>query len=276
MKKVLSLILASLMIAVLAAGAAVSAIETGASLGKVPVSGEKITVDGKADAIYDKGLIVNLSHKNNTTMKSESVAKILWNGTDTIYVLIVVKNDSEIYIKEGGQLWDGDCSEIFVDFSNKNARNRDQYLIRCDGKAGYSGAGFSGVAYDDDVKKVGLTAWGTTISGSTITYEYEIKAYNEKIAKDAKIGFEIDVQDQSKANGSTIAYSDPTKSTDAKKFGYITLSGDKVSMPAATTPATQKAPAASGSSAATFDGGIVIAGLAAVSAAGVVVPKKRR
>jgi hypothetical protein len=126
------------------------------------------------------------------------------------------------------------------------------------------------------VKKAGLNAWGTTISGSTITYEYEIKAYNEKIAKDAKIGFEIDVQDQSKANGSTIAYSDATKSTDAKKFGYITLSGDKVSMPAATTAATTKAPTTKPTSPATFDGGIVIAALAAVSAAGVVVSKKRK
>ena len=149
-------------------------------------------------------------------------------------------------------------------------------LLRADGKAAYSGAGFSGVAYDNDVKKAGLNAWGATISGSTITYEYEIKAYNEKIAKDAKIGFEIDVQDQSKASGSTISYSDATKSTDAKKFGYITLSGDKVSLPKGTAAATQKAPASSGSSAATFDGGIVIAALAAVSAAGVVVSKKRK
>ncbi|MBE6560187.1 MAG: hypothetical protein E7662_03595 [Ruminococcaceae bacterium] len=276
MKKILSLILASLMIAVLAAGAAVSAIDTGASLGKVPVTGEKITVDGKADAIYDKGLIVNLSHKNNTTMKSESVAKLLWNGTDTIYVLIVVKNDSEIYVKDGGQPWDGDCSEIFVDFSNKNARNRDQYLIRCDGKAAYSGAGFSGVAYDNDVKKAGLNAWGATVSGSTITYEYEIKAYNEKIAKDAKIGIEIDVQDQSKSGGSTISYSDPTKSTNATQFGYITLSGDKVSMPAATTAATTKAPTTKPTAPATFDAGIILAVAAAAAGAGVVVSRKRK
>ncbi len=47
-------------------------------------------------------------------------------------------------------------------------------------------------------------------------------------------------------------------------------------IPAATTAATQKAPATSGSAAQTFDAGIVLAVVAAAAGAGVVVSRKRK
>lgn len=56
MKKLISTILLAATLAVSALGVSVSASEGGKAFGKVPATDEKITIDGKKDAIYDKGL----------------------------------------------------------------------------------------------------------------------------------------------------------------------------------------------------------------------------
>lgn len=267
MKKILSVCLAALMIG--AAALSVSAAEKGVSYGEVPQTAETITVDGKADAIYEKGLKIDLKYVNDTSKDPNfsATAKLLWNGSDTLYVLIEVKDSTQVY-KEGGQPWDGDCSEIFIDYSNKGARNYDQYLAGVSGKVAYAGAGYSGVAYDDEVKKVGWSEWAVSTTDTTITYEYAIKAYNEKISAGSKIGIEIDAQNwNNTTNVANVAYSAENMSTKIADYGYITLSGTSVSTPK---------PAATPTAPATFDIAAVLAAAAAISGAGIIVSKKRR
>ncbi len=274
MKKILSLALVVMMVAACAVTA--FAAESGTSYGNVPKTSEKITVDGKMDDIYKKGLAIkSLSKDDKGNAASASfTAYLLWNGTDTIYCYADIV-DSTYYdhskAATAPSAWNTDSLELFLDYSNKVARTRDQYRLDLLGTPTY----YDTTTYTGaDVAKFGFTGYAASKTDKGYGVEFQLKAYKEAIAGDMKVGFHLMLNDM-QLDGTTriMVHSDACNNT-PDKFGYITLSNTAVKVDA-TTAATQKAPATSGSSAATFDAGIVLAVVAAAAGAGVVVSKKK-
>lgn len=243
----------------------VTAAETGTAYGKVPATDTKITVDGKKDAIYDKGLSVKIDipeTSNKTQSGINGTGKVLWNGTDTIYVYVEVKDKEVIKYEGTPNAWETDSVELFLDYSNKVTRTRDQYRIDIKNSATY----YDTKTYTgNDTKAFGFEAWGVSDTADGYAVEFQIKAYNEAIKADMNIGFHLMINDMVK-EGRNMVHSDASLNTPAK-FGYITLSGTKVA-PDANKPTD--------SSAKTADIGIIVSALSLAAAAGTIVALKKR
>lgn len=265
MKKFISSLLVAATLAVSALGVSVAAAEGGQNYGKVPATDEKITVDGKKDAIYDKGLSLKIERPTNAsfTGKTTGVAKILWNGKDTWYVYAEIK-DNEVIVYEGNpNAWETDSLELFIDYSNKVARTRDQYRIDIKGVATY----YDTKTYTgDDTKAFGFEKWAVSTTSDGYAVEFQIKAYKEEMKADMNIGFYLMINDMRKSGTREMYDTDENGNTPAK-FGYLTLSGDKVSLPKTTTPTT---------SAQTADLGVVVSAISLAMTSGALVVLKKR
>ncbi len=269
MKKFITALLLVSTIACSAVG--VSASEKGTAYGKVPATDAKITIDGKKDDIYDKGLTIktntpNASNKSDSGASAE--AKILWNGKDTFYVYVSV-TDKEI-IKKGKvteKQWETDSVEIFFDYSNKVARTRDQYRIDCENNAQYYDTATK--TSDADMKAFGFVNHAASIGGNGYAVEFEIKAYKEAISANMNVGFHMMLNDMVAA-GRNMFDSDKCGNTPAN-FGYITLSGDKVAI-----EAPKPAAADTKTAAKTADMGVVVSALTLAMTSGALVVLKKR
>ncbi len=266
------LITALLLVATVACSSiGVFAAEAGTSYGKVPATDEKITIDGKKDDIYDKGLTIKTntpSASNKSDSGAAAEAKILWNGKDTFYVYVSV-TDKEI-IKKGKvteKQWETDSVELFFDYSNKVARTRDQYRIDCENNAQYYDTATKDA--EADLKAFGLMNHAASIGGSGYAVEFEIKAYKEAISADMKVGFHMMLNDMVAA-GRNMFDSDKCGNTPAN-FGYITLSGDKVA-----NPAPEPAKTTTTAAAKTADMGVVVSALTLAMTSGALVVLKKR
>ena len=274
MKKILSLVLVALMLAAIAVPA--FAVETGTSYGKVPKTSDKITVDGKMDDVYKKGLAVKSLTKDikGNAAAASFTAYLVWNGKDTIYCYAEIVDPTYFdYTKLASvpNAWSTDSLELFLDYSNKVARTRDQYRIDLLGKATY----YDTKTYtNQETAPFGFEGYAAAKTEKGYAVEYQIKAYKEAIAGDMKIGFHLMLNDMQADGKTRLNVGSDECGNEPTKFGYITLSNTSVTA-VTTTAATTKAPAATGSSAQTFDAGIVMAVVAAVAGAGVVVSKKK-
>ena len=76
MKKLISPILLAATFAVSALGVSVSASEGGKAFGKVPATDVKITIDGKKDAIYDKGLSLKIDRPQGKYTPGKTTNKL--------------------------------------------------------------------------------------------------------------------------------------------------------------------------------------------------------
>ena len=264
MKKFISSLLVAATLAVSALGVTVAASETGTNYGKVPATDEKITIDGKKDAIYDKGLTINIDKaENGAATGTTGAAKILWNGKDTWYIYAEIK-DKEVILYEGTpNAWETDSLEVFFDYSNKVARTRDQYRLDVKNSATY----YDTKTYTgDDTKAFGFEKWAATTIDGGYALEFQIKAYKEPISADMKVGIHFQINDMDKANKRSLYHSDTCYNTPAK-FGYVTLSADKVSLPKTTAPST---------SAQTADLGVVVSAISLAMTSGALVVLKKR
>ena len=266
MKKLISSILVASTLAVSALGISVAASENGTNYGKVPATDEKITVDAKKDAIYDKGLEIKIDKaENGASTGTTGTAKLLWNGKDTWYVYAEIK-DKEVILYEGTpNAWETDSLEVFIDYSNKVARTRDQYRVDVKGQATY----YDTKTYtNDECKAFGLENWAATTIDGGYAVEFQIKAYKEAVSADMKVGFHFQINDMDKANKRSLYHSDACFNA-PDKFGYVVLSADKVSLP--------KTPAKSDTAAATADIGVIVSTISlAVTSGALVVLKKRK
>ena len=259
MKKILTSLLLTAALAVSMFAVTAQAAEGGKAYGKVPATDTKITVDGKKDAIYDKGLKVAI---NVTTDSCPSTAEayLLWNGKDTIYIYAPIKDATPQKITPANA-WTCDSLEVFLDYSNKVARTRDQYRIDIMNTATY----YDTKTYTNaETKAFGFENWAVTDIDGGYALEFEIKAYKEAVSANMNVGFHLMLNDLL-ADGKTrkMAHSDAC-GNDPKKFGYITLSGDKVVI---------EAPKASAS---TFDPAILAVVSLASAAGAAFVSKKRK
>lgn len=267
MKKLISTILLASALVGTALGVSVSAAESGTNYGKVPMTDAKITIDGKKDAIYDKGLSIKIDKPLARTTKTATATgtmKLLWNGKDTIYMYTEIKDDEPIIYDGTPNAWETDSLEVFLDYSNKGARTRDQYRVDIKGAPTYHDGSttYSG----DDCKKYGLENWAVTMIDGGYAIEIQLKAYNESVKADMDIGFALMINDMHKSGPQTNMIANDTDINDTAKFGFITLTGTKVSVDAA-KPA---------GAAQTADLSVVVPMLAMMSSGALIVLKKRK
>ena len=274
MKKIFSLALVVLMLAALAVPA--FAAEKGTSYGNVPKTSEAIKVDGKMDDIYKKGLVVKSLTKdiNGKDAAASFTTYLLWNGKDTIYCYADIVDPTYFDYSKAAKApsaWNTDSLELFLDYSNKVARTRDQYRIDNAGVATY----YDTKTYTGkDAAPFGFQGYAMTKTAKGYAVEFQIKAYKEAIAGDMKIGFHLMLNDMQLDGTTRINIGSDACGNKPEAFGYITLSNTAVKVDA-TTAATTKAPATKPTSPATFDAGIILAVVAAAAGAGVVVSKKK-
>lgn len=244
------------------------AIEGGTAYGNVPKTTETITMDGKMDAVYKEGLVVKslaVDEKGNAATASFT-AYLLWNGTDTIYCWADIVDSTPYDAPADAQAWDTDSLELFIDYSNKLSRTRDQYRVDIDGVGTYYE---TKTLTNEECLPYGFIGYAAEKTSTGYSVEFAMKAYKETIAAGQNLGFHLMLNDMISAGNRVNIHSDACNNT-PNKFGYITLSDTTVKAPAATTTTTTTPTAP-----ATFDISVVLAAVAAVAGAGVVVSKKK-
>lgn len=256
MKKIFSLALAAALCAA-ALGASVSAHKDFKSWGDVPKSATKITLDGKLDEIYKKGLTVDINLADgNKANAASGKAYLLWTD-DGLYCAIEVKDPDLCAIDTSKNAWEIDGVEITYDWKNDGS-TRHKWMIHYDGTAVKAG--------DAVLEAIEVKATSTKDS-----YIIETKAaLPDGVKAGSGIGINLLLDDMSDGNKTrTIvrsAQSGSATENEVAKFDYITLSDKTVeitaSKPSNTAPATA-------------DLSIVAALLASASGA-VVISKKRR
>ena len=287
MKKLLVVLLAALCVmAVLP----VSALTKNGSLGTVPLYKGTITVDGKKDAIYDKGLKVAVDQNFSDAYKTNTKGTVymLHDGT-YLYMLIHVDSANPLgeYNPEyKTSLWKTTAVEVQMDWSNDATAkaNNAKELFKLD--ANYIGDNYYGefLAADAAALKAWIVDLKCTNDKNAKTYDMEIKM---KFQEGAKAGSEVGMQimidsdpNMGAKNTSTqcqIACIVPNCSNDGSGFKNFKL-GDaatEVTTAAATTKAAATAAKTTATSAKTADTSVVVALVATIALAGVVVCKKK-
>lgn len=282
MKKFLAIAMALTVLAT-----AVSAHVDGGTLGDVPTTSEEITVDGVKDDIYDFGLKVDVVHPNGTSEVKGTVAAYLLYKDGNLYVFGEVTDSDVVAPAEADQQsqpWVTDSFEVFINENNSDA-STDSMQYRID-NAGWP------CAYDQN----GVAAYGADAASEYFSFGNQTTAtgYNVEFCipvtnTTVGVNFQLnDVFSDGSAQTWAMPYSEVTgsgtESWAAEKYPYITIGGSTVSLPveevvadepAADAPvaaeATTTAPAAQ-----TFDVVTIALALAGVSAAGIVVSKKRK
>lgn len=250
----------------------VSAHVDGGNLGDVPNTAEKITVDGKKDAIYDQALKVKVDQANGSTSVNATGEAWLLYADGHLYVYAEVADKDLVDPDPDTQSsspWMTDSFEVFVNEKNSDVEaDIMQYRIDC--------AGFPSV-YDRN----GLAEYGPGNADSYFTYAakstdngYAVEFCVPVSAKEVGVNFQInDVL----SDGSQSLAMAPSKVTGAGagswtpgEYPYITIGGSTVSLP------VEDSGEATDGSAATFDFTAVAAIGAALSAAGYALTKKRK
>ena len=282
MKRILSAVLATLMIGT----AAIATVSAGEK-----VEGRKtceayiatdVTVDGK---IEDAWKYAN-SYKVDTvkgfakdwykdTMKTgvdyaSMNVKVLWDGKATLYILAEVSDKTPNHVADSS--WLRDSIDLFVNFANASAAGSKkdfQPRVYADGS---NAASVKNLLKTAVVVNKGSwimeTAIDVTKAGGVGKYLGIDFQYNDNILgkknREVCLGWS-DKEDKA--------------SSDASVYGQCLLSAKKVAdikAAAQTTAATTKAPAAKPTAPATFDAAVVLAVVASMAGAGVVVSKKRK
>lgn len=268
MKKILA---SALLITSLVAASITSAfaVESGTAYGSVPKTSETITVDGKMDTVYKQGLVVKslAVDEKGTAATASFTAYLLWNGTDTIYCYADIVDSTPYEAPTGADAWNTDSLELFIDYSNKNSRTRDQYRVDIDGVGTYYE---TKTLTNEECLPYGFVGYAAQKTSTGYSVEFAMKAYKETIAAGQNLGFHLMLNDMVSTGNRVNIHSDACNNTPSK-FGYITLSSTTVKAPAATTATTTTTTTAP----ATFDISVVLAAVAAVAGAGVVVSKKK-
>lgn len=270
MKKLLTSMLAASMV-VGTLGVTTMAAETGTAYGDVPATSESITIDGEKDEIYDQGLKIAIADPDSTTPDDPTTGEawLLWNGSDTLYAYVEVK-DSDVIVYDGTpNAWDTDSVELFLDYSNAVARTRDQYRIDIKGVATY----YDTTTYTgDDTKAYGFENWAVNQMDGGYAVEFELKAYNEPISADMNIGFHLMINNMVTAGTRGMVHSDPCGNS-PENFGYITLSGDTVEIE---VPEDTTVEEGGEQAAQTADFGIVVATVSLAAASLALAALKKR
>ncbi len=266
MKKIAALLAVVLCLCALAAP--VSALSKNGSYGKVPQYDGTITVDGKMDEIYKKGLKVEIAGDYPGIASDATAVAYLLHDGKYIYMLLEVDNKYPLgeYLDTTTN-WKETGFELYFDWKDSGVKDdMIKHVIWGNAKT-----------FPD--AKGGLTEVKGTQDAAKKTYTVEVKAeLGAKVG--ANVGWCVTVasnDDPKKPAQQHIAIptvvNDKKVCNDPSLWYSFTLDSAKVALD--TTAATTKAPASTGSSAATFDAAVVLAVVAAAAGAGVVVSKKK-
>ena len=283
MKRISVLLIALLMIA---AVLPVNAITANGSYGEVPLYKGAITIDGKKDAIYDKGLILPIDKYIDST-KSESSGKlyILHDGS-FLYVLFEAKSAYEL-------------TDYNPKYSQKDAYqttgiqiNMDWTNAATDGKANHKYDAFFDGRYwpspDTPKAKEDDVEFKATVDKAAKTFVMEFKfKFQEGTKTGSEIGFNF-VFDSDKTMGPdknatrTVArLTTEGNFNNGADYKNITFSSKEVIAAAAAAAATTKAAATAAAktgtttAAKTADASVIIAAVVVSAAAAAVVLKKK-
>ena len=256
MKKILSSILcAALLVSSLAFTA--SAVDAGKNWGDVATTKDKIELDGKLDAAYKKSFsqTVNVIRESGKPATASAQVYYLYDA-DYLYVCADVK-DAEIITPDPAKktsAWTQDGIELCFDFAN-DGKTLSKWTTWCDG-----------TLMNKSANAITDAEYKTSMGTDGYIVELRIKAPSPFKAGQ-KIGVNIILDNNTKAAGRVLVRAPQSLNAtenEQAKYDYITLV-DKV-----VTGVEPKA------SASTFDITGIAAIAAALSAAGVVVSKKRR
>ena len=275
MKKIISLAMAVLMMALVLA-APVSAAPGKGSYGEVPMFKGGIEMDGEIDEAYTEfGLKIGTqSYGDNYKSDTKCDLYLLHDG-EYLYVIYDVKeaydfkpDKYDAASKNASSAWKLCGTELHVDWAGKGVDCAKLMIIATGEFWGSRMAEGKEATYVKEIK--------TTYDVAAKTYILEIKM---PFVDGAKVGGTIGFFPMITSNNDFAApgqnhilctKTDAPAANKAAEFYNVTLSDEEVAFPEVKEEA--KAPAAS---AATFDGLAVLAVVAALSGAGVVVSKKR-
>ena len=263
MKKFISLALA----AMLAAGSlavGVSAHKDFKSWGDVPATDEKITLDGKIDEIYNKGLIIDIATRTDgVSGGATGKAYFIWSGSD-LYCAIEVKDPEICALDDAKNAWEQDGIELTYDWKNDGS-TRHKWMVRYDGRVTKAG----------DASEDAIKAAATTADGSYVIEM--VNALPDGVKAGSQIGINVLIDDMSGGNATrgiirSVKSGDATEN-EVAKFDYIVLSADKVAneAPKAESPKQDVTQAAQ-----TADALSLTAAAAIIGAAGVILFRKKR
>ena len=284
MKKISLILLAVLMLALCIPTYALTA---NGSLGNVPLYKGGITIDGKLDEAYNKGLKldINADYPNYAT-KCNGTAYLVHDGT-YLYIFCDVNNVNkltEYNPKYATELYKTTDVQLSFDFSNDAKTSADMYKVNIAYNCKYYYGEFLAKP-EADLKSL-IADLKSTYNLTTNNYKLETKI---KLQEGAKTGSEI---------GLYIMYiSDPVMnptgdsamkeakvpyaisgSNNANLYKNVTLSSTEITVAttaAATTKAAATAAAAKTTAAKTADSSVVIASVIVAAAAAAVVLKKK-
>ncbi len=260
-----------------------SALSANGTYGEVPLYKGGITIDGKADAIYAQGLTLDCSEDYKASFATDTTAKItLLHDGAYLYVLVDVKSGNPLTdynpkYASAAKAWNTTSAEVMIDWSNDAAGENDIYKLM---------GWFNNNIYGDFLaagKESAVVAdYKATVDKDAKTWTAEFKLnFMEDAKTGSEIGFNVMIDSDANMGAANDAKRQicsmvPEVSNHGDKYKNVTLSTKEIKAPEATTAATTKAPAATGSSAQTFDAAVVLAVVAAAAGAGVVVSGKRK
>ncbi len=278
MKKLFVLLLAIMMVASIVP---VHAITANGILGDVPQYKGTITIDGKKDAIYDKGLILEVKAGDGKGNKSESTGKLyfLHDGA-ALYILFEGKSAYPLSdynpANVNSNAWKTTALEVMFDWTNdaKNQNTTKKYICWYDGQYW---------AFRDNNKTTDIE-FKATVDKAAKTFVMEYKCpFRDGAAVGKEIGFNA-MYDSDKTMGAsttstrTIAYLYEGVDNNGSQFKNLKLSANEVTAAAATTKAAATAASAAKTTTAakTVDASVVIAATLITAAAAAIVLKKRK
>ena len=284
MKKLLVLLFT---LVIIAAVIPVSAVTANGSFGEVPLYKGTITLDGKKDAIFDKGLILDIGPWSDTYKDEKSTAKLylLHDGT-YIYAFVDVKSayaltDYNTVYAEQPSAWKTTCIEMTIDFTNKAASKNDCFktMLWYTNEMWFS---------YKSLKDVNGIETKTTVdkTNKSFTGEYKIKL-QEGAKTGNDIGFNVVVDldanmgPKNEHNRKMLGlHINSSIDNDGSKFKSVTLSSKEVAADTTAAAATKAAvttagAAKTGTAAKTADISVIFAAVIVSAGAAATLLKKK-
>ncbi|MCL1792542.1 MAG: hypothetical protein FWG34_01595 [Oscillospiraceae bacterium] len=286
MKKLLALSIAAMLL--VSAFTLIAFAGDGDDYGSVAKTNETIAINGEKDEAYSLGLAIPIN-REVSDVGTQGVGTVLWSD-GFLYVFGEIKDPAMIPPdpdKQEGAPWNCDSLEVFIDQNNTGdtAENVMQYRIDI-------------VGWPCVYNQGGLADYGPANVGSQFEYAHKIVdgGYNVEfkipisVGEGAQIGIQFqinDVQDEDGTQQIVLSKNDKGQSNswEGDGYGFLTLGALKelekpteAPAPAEEAPAPvpeAPAPAPASPAPATGNAGMVILAVTALSAAGIVVLKKK-
>ena len=259
MKKTISLILAVLLLCVILI-TPVLAHKANKSYGDVPKSADAIKIDGEKDAVYDKGLKLDIFRQyegyGDPETDTRGTAWVLWQD-GFLYVFGEIKQSflqdkAEAEEKQSGTPWECDSLEVFLDFTNEaEGGDCDQFRIDAWGYRSFEQRTTTGDnSYGGDASTAdGVFEGAAKINGTSYNVEFKIP-FQHPAASGSALGFLLQINDMTPDGPRAMVF--PSSSTgesrswEAGEYDFIVLTANEVTAVEAVPPPEPEQPAVGG------------------------------